>query len=194
MSCNLEVASWINRFLLQVAFSHSVYYSNRMQTRTLGLKACHCVDLFPVTYRVVPWDDSWEMFKSDGKGDKAGQTKNLKMSLQLLGNQENDKACQEDPDGKSNNSPRNILFSKKLWGICMLHDAQDMHCHSDELSLWSLEKYHMVKLVFPYVTVCWGWRGEFLSSGYTAFRLTLWLIGYTWQFRLFKLLYQKILD
>lgn len=59
----------------------------------------------------------------------------LKMSPQILGTQENDKACQEVPYGSSNNSLRNIFTSEKLCGICMLHDAQDMYCHLDELFL-----------------------------------------------------------
>lgn len=88
-----------------------------------------------ITYRVVPRSDSWKLFKSQEKGDTAGQAKKLKMSPQILGNQENVEACQEYPDGSSNNSARNIFLSKKLCGICMLHDAQDMHCHLDELSL-----------------------------------------------------------
>jgi hypothetical protein len=38
----------------------------------------------------------------------------------------------------------------------MLHDAQDMYCHLDQLSLSNLEKDHTVKVVSPYVTACGG--------------------------------------
>lgn len=59
----------------------------------------------------------------------------LKSSPQLLGNQENAEACRKEPDGSSDNFSGNIFISKNLCGMYMLHDAQDMYCHLDELSL-----------------------------------------------------------